>query len=156
MISCIIQRIFFLDGIFHHFRKSRGPRASRTCADQGPHIVVHNEIVSKLPKRKKYQWLSTKIDGETSVFHREKIEEPTEFRIFNDPLHFRAFSRRGAKSGKCVSKKFFNFEVVVVVFYLFAEILIVQWPIRTTDKKQNGKKKLKISIVPDPRFLVLW
>ena len=47
-----------------------------------------------------------------------------------------------------------NPEVVVVVFYLFADILIVQWPIRTTAKKQNGKKKLKISIVPDPRLVI--
>ena len=30
---------FFLDEIFYHFLKSRGPRASRTCLDQGPHTV---------------------------------------------------------------------------------------------------------------------
>ena len=39
MISFIIQRIFFLDEIFYHFRKRRGPRASGTCEDQGPHTV---------------------------------------------------------------------------------------------------------------------
>ena len=33
---------FSLDEIFYHFRKRRGPRASRTCADQGPHTVVFN------------------------------------------------------------------------------------------------------------------
>lgn len=62
--------------------------------------------------------------------------EPAEFRISHDPLRFRAFSRRG--SGGCVSKKFLNYEVVVV-FYLFADILIVQWPTKATDKTQSGK-----------------
>lgn len=65
--------------------------------------------------------------------------EPAEFRMSHDPLRFRAFSRRG--SGGCVSKNFLNFEVVVVVvvFYLFADILIVQWPTKATDKTQSGK-----------------
>ena len=31
---------FFLDDIFYRFRKRRGPRASGTCADQGPHTVL--------------------------------------------------------------------------------------------------------------------
>ena len=44
MISCIIQRIFFLDEIFYHFWKSCGPRASRTCADQGRHTVEYVKI----------------------------------------------------------------------------------------------------------------
>ena len=38
-LSGIIQRIFFLDEIFYHFLKSRGPRASQTYANQGPHAV---------------------------------------------------------------------------------------------------------------------
>ena len=29
------------DEIFYHFRKSRGPWASRTFANQGPHTVLH-------------------------------------------------------------------------------------------------------------------
>ena len=69
--------------------------------------------------------------------HGNKIKEPAEFRISRDPLRFRALSRRG--SGGC-QKKFLNFEVVVVVvFYLFADILIVQWPTKATDKTQSGK-----------------
>ena len=86
-----------------------------------------------------------------SFYHGDKIEQPAELRISHDPLRFRAFSRRGAKSGKCVIFKV----VVVVVFYLFADILIVQWPIRAMAKKQNGRKKLKISIVPDPRLVMI-
>ena len=47
----IIQRIFFLDEIFYHFRKSRGPRALRTCADQGPHTVhLQNGGGATLPR----------------------------------------------------------------------------------------------------------
>ena len=32
-------RILFRAKVFHHVRKRRGPRASRTSADQGPHTV---------------------------------------------------------------------------------------------------------------------
>ena len=42
---------FFLDEIFYHFRKSRGPRALRTCADQGPHTVhLQNGGGATLPR----------------------------------------------------------------------------------------------------------
>jgi len=43
----------------------------------------------------------------------------------------------GGRNPESASVK--NEVVVVVVFYLFADILIVQWPIRTTAKKQNSK-----------------
>ena len=52
---------FFLDEIFYHFRKRRGPRASGTCADQGPHTVHENVPTFKVGNYKTHEEMSSVV-----------------------------------------------------------------------------------------------